>query len=130
MKARGVKLRVVVGWMGLTLFLVSLPLGLVWKQQTYVRYARSLIQTKNERARLQNEVLLLETEVRGLKNPSRLELLARERFGLIDPVATVTVPLNISNNTPTPVEAGVPGGGKILTASWRERIAAWRPKGF
>ncbi len=85
MSARGFKLRAVVSWMALVFLGASLLMGIVWKQYSYVNLSRALLKSDKDRARLQNEVMLLETQVRGLRQPSRLESLARDHFGLIDP---------------------------------------------
>ena len=91
MSAGAVKLRVVVAWIVLMLAAASLPLAQVWKQQTYARLSRELIEAGRERDRLATEVLLLETETRALGQLSRLEAFARDRLGLIDPGPPVVI---------------------------------------
>lgn len=91
MSARGFRLRTLVLWMGMILILALLPLGMVWKQYTYVNLSRALLECKKDRGRLQNQAMLLKTQVRGLLQPSRLESLARDRFGLIDPGPPIEV---------------------------------------
>jgi cell division protein FtsL len=80
-----VKLRAVFAWIALMLLIVSLPLAQVWKQQTFVRLSRELIQAGRDRDALATDVLVLETETRALGQLSRLETVARERLGLINP---------------------------------------------
>jgi hypothetical protein len=92
MSARGFKLRSVIVWMALTLLVASLPLGMVWKHYAYVNLSRGLLEAEKRRSGLGNEVLLLETELRRLKDPARLESLARERFGLKEAGPPVLVP--------------------------------------
>jgi cell division protein FtsL len=113
--------------MAMVMLVASLPLGMVWKQYAYVNLSRGLQTAERDRGRLQNEVLLLETEVRGLMRTSRLETLARDRFGLIDPGPPILV---------QPEGAVLAGAGgsdgtmdTLKAASWRER-AGWRTNGF
>jgi cell division protein FtsL len=80
-----VKLRAVFAWMALTLLVASLLLAQVWKQQAFVRLSRELVQAGRDRDALATEVLVLETETRALGQLSRLETVARERLGLINP---------------------------------------------
>ena len=89
--ARGFKLRSVFGWMMAVSVVAALLIGYVWKQYTYVSLSRALMAADRDQARLQNEVMLLETQVRGLRQPSRLEALARDHFGLIDPGPPVLI---------------------------------------
>ena len=91
MSARGFKLRSVIVWMGVVLVAAALLMGIVWKQYTYVNLSRALLNSDKDRARLQNEVMLLETQVRGLRQPSRLESLARDHFGLVDPGPAIVI---------------------------------------
>jgi cell division protein FtsL len=85
MSGGAVKLRAVFGWIALMLLIVSLPLAQVWKQQTFVRLSRELIQSGRDRDALATDVLVLETETRALGQLSRLETVARDRLGLINP---------------------------------------------
>jgi cell division protein FtsL len=85
MSGGAVKLRAVFAWMALTLLVASLLLAQVWKQQAFVRLSRELIQAGRDRDALATEVLVLETETRALGQFSRLETVARERLGLINP---------------------------------------------
>lgn len=80
-----VKLRRVAVWVGVTGFLAVLAIGHVWKQNTHARFSRELVKVSRERDALAAEVLLLDTETRGLRHFSRLETLARDRLGLVKP---------------------------------------------
>ena len=115
MSARGFKLRSVVGWMVVVLAGAALLMGIVWKQYTYVNLSRALMNSDKDRARLQNEVMLLETQVRGLRQPSRLEALARDHFGLVDPGPAIVIQMQgqILANAPAN------NGDSLKTASWK-----------
>lgn len=78
-----VKLRQVFAWVAVTGFLAVLALAHVWQQNTHAGLSRELVKTARERDVLAAEVLLLETQTRGLRHYSRLETVARERLGLI-----------------------------------------------
>jgi hypothetical protein len=88
---RGFKLRTVFAWMTLMVMTASLMLGKVWKEYAYAHLSRGLFLGEKDKAQLQNEVMLLETEVHALRQPSRLETLARERFGLVDVAAPIVI---------------------------------------
>jgi cell division protein FtsL len=81
----GVKLRRLAAWMVVMACVAVLALGHVWKQNVHVGLSRDLVKTSRERDVLAAEVLLLETETRGLRHYSRLETVARERLGLVNP---------------------------------------------
>jgi cell division protein FtsL len=128
MSARGFKLRSVVVWMALVLLTTLLPLGLVWKQYAYVNLSRALENAEKDRGSLQNEVMLLETQVGELKEPSRLEELARDHFGLIDAGPPIMVQAEgqvLASNSQgsgaagaTPAASGGEDTLKMKTASW------------
>ncbi|HAO98756.1 MAG TPA: hypothetical protein DCQ83_01790 [Fibrobacteres bacterium] len=126
MSSKGFKLRLVIGWMVGVMLVISLPLGLVWKQYAYVNLSRDLLAAEKERGRLQNEVMLLETEVRALARPSRLESLARDRFGLVDPGPPILIQPEGQVLAGT---SGSNGADTMNTASWRGK-KAWRTDGF
>ncbi len=88
---RRVKLRAVIAWMALVLLGAMSLLCLVWKQHEYARLARALDEGEKQRTQLQSGLMLLETEVRALRQPARLEAMARGRFGLIDPGPPIAV---------------------------------------
>lgn len=81
----GVKLRTVTVWMAVMLLGASMALAHVWKQQTHARLSREVVTMGRERDLLAAGVLLLDTETRGLRQFSRLEAVARERLGLVNP---------------------------------------------
>ena len=127
MSARGFKLRSVVTWMAMVMLVASLPLGMVWRRYAYVNLSRGLEAAEKDRARLQNEVTLLETQVRALKQPSRLETLARDRLGLVDPGTPIVVQIEGQ----VFASAGTLDGRRdsVEAASWRGG-AAWQTDGF
>jgi cell division protein FtsB len=86
-----VKLRRVAVWVGVTGLLAVLAIAHVWKQNTHARYSRELVKMARERDVLAAEVLLLDTETRGLRHFSRLETVARERLGLVKPGPAVVI---------------------------------------
>jgi cell division protein FtsL len=86
-----VKLRNVAGWMAVMLAAVSLALAHVWKQQEHARLSRELAKAGRGRDALAAEVLLLETETRGLRHYSRLEAVATARRGMVNPGPPVMI---------------------------------------
>ena len=109
-----VKLRTVTAWMAVMLTCASLALGHIWKQQTHARLSREIVVVARDRDRLASEVLLLDTETRGLRQYSRLERVARERLGLVDPGPPVMI------HPAGQVLAKRDGeGGRIPAARWR-----------
>jgi cell division protein FtsL len=86
-----VKLRNVAGWMAVMLAAVSLALAYVWKQQEHARLSRELAKAGRDRDALVAEVLLLETETRGLRHYSRLESVATTRLGMVNPGPPVMI---------------------------------------
>lgn len=119
---RGIKLRILVGWMALVSLAASVLLCVVWKEHEFVRLSRVVLRTQKEAARLQDGVLVLETEVQSLRKPSRLEELARERFGLINPGSPIVVQpegqVLARGSKPELVSAN----GTVKTAGWRGRL--------
>ncbi len=87
----GIKLRQVFVWIAVMGILALLALGQVWQKNTHAGLSRSLVKTARERDALAAEVLLLETQTRGLRQYSRLEDVARERLGLIKPGPAVVI---------------------------------------
>jgi cell division protein FtsB len=112
------QLRSVAAWMVMVCAAASLLLAMVWKQQAYVSLSRALQAGEKERARLHNSVLLLETEVRALRQPARLEALARDRFGLIHPGPPILV-----QPSGQILARAVPGErAPLRLARWLERL--------
>ena len=107
----------------MVLFLASLPLGMVWKQYAFVNLSRGLQEAEKDRGRLQNQVMLLETEVRGLMRPSRLESLARDHFGLVDHGPPIEVQAG-DQILASQEKSGVAGTDSVKAASWPGK-SAW-----
>lgn len=115
MSRGGVKLRQVFGWMALMGFAAVLALAHVWKQNMHAGLSRELVKVTRERDALAAEVLLLETEARGLRHYSRLESVARNRLGLVKPgPATVIQPAG-----QTLAAASEAAGDTIRAARWK-----------
>jgi cell division protein FtsL len=79
---KGLKLRTVVGLFCLVLCAAGVLVAHVWKQNAYVRLSMSTVKICKARAQLQNDIALLEISVGGLKKLSRIEGMAKGRFGL------------------------------------------------
>ena len=143
---KGLKLRTIVGLFCLVLCAAGVLVAHVWKQNAYVRLSMSTVKIGKQRAQLRNEIALLEVSVGGLKKLSRLEAVAKGRFGLEYGNAPVLVYLE----SESPADAGsVPAtGGKAAAGGNASRTAradaganaeargleagkvAWRIKGF
>ena len=103
--------------MAVVSIIAFLLMGFVWKQYAYVNLSRSLLKSDQEIGSLQNRMMVLETEIRGLKQPARLEALARDHFGLVEGRVPILVQAegqvladqNQSQDT-------------LKTASWHERF--------
>jgi hypothetical protein len=87
----GIKLRTVTAWMAVMLLGASMALAHVWKQQMHARLSREIVVMGRERDVLASEVLLLDTETRGLRQFSRLEAMARQRLGLVNPGPPIVI---------------------------------------
>lgn len=87
----GVKLRKVLGWMGVTFCVALAAVAHLSKQHLHSRLSREVLTASRARDALATEVLLLETETRGLRLYPRLEAVARERLGLVNPTETPIV---------------------------------------
>lgn len=87
----GVKLRKVFVWIGVMLAVALVAVAHLAKQHLHSRLAREVLSASRERDALATEVLLLETETRGLRLYPRLEAVARERLGLVNPEGTPVV---------------------------------------
>ncbi len=79
---KGLKLRTVVGLFCLVLCLAGILVAHVWKQNAYVRLSMSTVRIGKQTVQLQNDIALLEIAVGGLKKLSRIEAMAKGRFGL------------------------------------------------
>jgi cell division protein FtsL len=79
---KGLKLRSVIGLFCLVLILAGVLVAHVWKQNAYVRMSMDLVKLEKQQAQLRNEIALIEVSVGSLKKISRIESLAKNRFGL------------------------------------------------
>jgi cell division protein FtsB len=117
----GVKIRSVVGWMGVMFCFALVAVAVLSKQNWHSRLSREVAETARSRDALATEVLLLETEARGLRLYPRLEAVARERLGLVNPTETPIVIAPAGqvvaerNQAPGAAEAPV----EIKSARWK-----------
>jgi cell division protein FtsL len=88
---KGLKLRKIVGLFALVLLAAGVLVAHVGKQNAYIRISRESAKLAQGEARLRNQIALLEMEIGELRRFSRIEALARERFGLEYAKATVLV---------------------------------------
>lgn len=79
---KGLRLRKIVGLFALVLCCASGLVAHVWKQNTYVRMSMESVRLAKASAKLRNGIALLEIEAGDLRKLSRIESLARSRFGL------------------------------------------------
>ena len=79
---KGLKLRTVVGLFCLVLCAAGVLVAHVWKQNAYVRISMAAVKLAKQKAQLRNDIALLEVSVGGLKKISRIENMAKTRFGL------------------------------------------------
>ena len=112
----GVKLRKVFGWMAVTFCVALAAVASLSKQHLHSRLSREVLTTSRERDALATEVLLLETETRGLRLYPRLEAVARERLGLVNPTET---PVVIQPEDQVVAERATPTDAPIRSARWK-----------
>jgi hypothetical protein len=79
---KGLKLRTVIGLFCLVLCAAGVLVAHVWKQNAYVRISMGAVKLTKQKAQLRNDIALLEVAVGGLKKMSRIEGMAKGRFGL------------------------------------------------
>jgi hypothetical protein len=79
---KGLKLRTVIGLFCLVLCAAGVLVAHVWKQNAYVRISMGVVKLAKQKAMLRNDIALLEVSVGGLKKISRIEGMAKGRFGL------------------------------------------------
>ena len=91
MSGSPIRLRTVTGWMAVMLVLAGVAVAHVKKQHAHATLSREVAQTARMRDALVAEVLLLETETRGLRRYARIEAVARERLGMVNPGVTVAL---------------------------------------
>ena len=91
MTGEGMRLRSVVGWMACAFLGAALLLAHVWRQNAYVRWSRDLFVADRHIDQVRNDIALLETEIDFLSRRSRLETIAREKFGMSESVSPIPV---------------------------------------
>ena len=79
---KGLKLRKIVGLFALVLIAAGVMVAHVWKQNAFIRISREAVKLGQSEAHLRNEIALLELEIGELRRFSRIEALAKGRFGL------------------------------------------------
>jgi len=77
------KLRRVVGLFALVLCAAAVLVAHVWKQNACVRLVKESMKLERECGRLKSGIALLELETGSLRRMSRIESIAREKFGLV-----------------------------------------------
>jgi hypothetical protein len=112
---KGLKLRTVIGLFLLVLCGAGVLVAHVWKQNAYVRLSIDTVKIGKQRARLRNDIALLEISVASLKKLSRLEGVAKARFGLEYGKAPVLVYVE-GEKFAKAEEAGSEGGMKTAAA--------------
>lgn len=129
---KGLKLRSVIGLFCLVLILAGVLVAHVWKQNAYVRLSMDQVKLAKQQAQLRNEIALLEVSVGGLKKLSRIEGLAKNRFGLEYGKAPVLVYLD--DEAKTTEAAREPAAGTQAAAEGNKELqsgkVAWRTNGF
>ncbi len=100
------KLRQVFACMLLAGICASVFVAHVWRQNAFVQLTKDASKNERELGKIRNEVALLELQVSELKKLSRVERVAREKFGLDFQV------------TPILVHAGSSGEGGEASAAF------------
>jgi cell division protein FtsL len=113
----GVKLRRVAMWIAMMMVAAFLAMAYVWKQQTHARLSRELAKAGRDRDALAAEVLLLETETRGLRHYSRLEAVATTRLGMVKPGPPVMIRVGEERVAEGASESG--RATPVKAASWK-----------
>ncbi len=88
---KGVRLRKILLWMIMAFCLASVFVAQVWKQNTYMRLAKSISKNEKIQTRLRGEIARLEMQINELKRGDRIEAIAKMRFGLENGAAPVWV---------------------------------------
>lgn len=137
---KGLKLRNIVGIFCLVLCGAGVLVAHVWKQNDYVRLSMAAVKLGKERSRLRNDIALLEISVGGLKKRSRIEALAKERFGLVYGNAPVPVYAENGSGDGSAEDPAVSGRTASVNGSGAARSAdgaglesgevAWRIRGL
>jgi cell division protein FtsL len=129
---KGLKLRSVIGLFCLVLILAGVLVAHVWKQNDYVRISMDVARLEKQQTQLRNEIALLDVSVGGLKKISRIESLAKARFGLEYVKAPVLVYLD-KDEARASEAAREPAGPQAAAESdkgLQSGKVAWRTNGL
>jgi len=113
---KGLKLRGIVGLFILVLCIAAVLVADVYKQNTYVRLSIAGTKIGKQKAEIRNELALLEVKISVLKKYSRIESIAKSRFGLEYGITPILVYSDKAN--------------KAQTKSLAFGKVAWRTKGL
>ena len=130
---KGLKLRTVVGLFFLVLCAAGILVAHVWKQNAYVRLSMSTVKIGKAKAQLQNEIALLEISVGGLKRLSRIEGMAKSRFGLEygnTPVLVYLASEAGEGKAGAVASVGVETASRAEAKGLEAGKVAWRIKGY
>jgi cell division protein FtsL len=72
---------------GLAVLLLAVALFNVWLSGRYYRIGYAASHAIEERRSLERERMLLKTEILTLRSPARIEAIARNQLGMVDPKA-------------------------------------------
>lgn len=73
------------GLLGLAVLFLAVALFNVWLSGRYYRIGYAASHAIEERRNLEKERMLLKTEILTLRSPSRIEAIARNQLGMVDP---------------------------------------------
>jgi len=73
------------GLLGLAVLFLAVALFNVWLSGKYYRIGYAVSTALEEKQVLQKEQALLNTEILTLKSPARIEAIARDQLGMVDP---------------------------------------------
>ncbi len=73
------------GVLALAAFLLAIALFNVWLSGRYYRTAYAVASVLEEKKALERERELLQTEILTLRSPARIEAIAKNQLGLVDP---------------------------------------------
>lgn len=133
---KGFRLRNIVALFLFVLLGASVLVAHVWKQNAYVRLSKESARLAREHKALRDSIALLEMQAGELREPARLERLARARFGLeygrhpvpvypagaARPADGALARTGAASGTPAPGGAdGGRGGARIGKAAWPTR---------
>jgi len=132
---KGLKLRSVIGMFCLVLILAGVLVAHVWKQNAYVRMSMDLVKLGKQQAQLRNEIALIDVSVGSLKKISRIESLAKNRFGLEYGKSPVLVYLDADGEAAAAMRASAgPQATAQAAADGDKELqsgkVAWRTNGF